>query len=61
MDKKTRAHIFEQFYQGDTSHKKDGTGLGLSIALKIAQLHGGKIDCTSTPGKGTTFTIYLRK
>lgn len=61
MDKETRAHIFEQFYQGDTSHKKEGTGLGLSIALKIAQLHGGKIDCTSTPGKGTTFTVYLRK
>lgn len=61
IDKKTCCHIFEQFYQGDTSHKKEGTGLGLSIALKIAQLHGGKIDCTSTPGKGTTFTVYLRK
>lgn len=61
MDKNTQKHIFEQFYQGDTSHKKDGTGLGLSIALKIAQLHGGKIECSSAPGKGTTFTVYLKK
>ncbi len=61
MDKTTKNHIFEQFYQGDTSHKKDGTGLGLSIALKIIQLHGGRIECSSAPGKGTTFTVYLKK
>lgn len=61
MDKETINHIFEQFYQGDTSHKKDGTGLGLSIAKKIAELHGGTIDCSSKPKKGCTFTVCLKK
>ena len=61
MDPETRTHIFEQFYQGDTSHQKGGAGLGLSIALKIAELHGGTIECSSKPKKGCTFTVYLKK
>ncbi len=61
MDPETRAHIFEQFYQGDTSHQKGGAGLGLSIALKIAELHGGSIECSSKPKKGCTFTVCLKK
>ena len=61
MDAETCRHVFDQFYQGDTSHKKDGTGLGLSIALKIAQLHGGRIECSSEPGNGTTFRVFLKK
>ncbi len=53
--------VFEQFYQGDVSHKREGAGLGLSIAYKIAQLHGGFIECSSKEGKGTTFTVHLSK
>lgn len=53
--------VFEQFYQGDLSHKREGAGLGLSIAYKIAQLHGGSIECSSKVGKGTTFTVHLSK
>ena len=53
--------VFDQFYQGDLSHKRDGAGLGLSIALKIAILHGGSIECSSKTGKGTTFTVTLKK
>ncbi len=53
--------IFDQFYQGDLSHKHEGAGLGLSIAYKIAKLHGGNIECSSKLGKGTTFTVTLRK
>lgn len=61
MNKETLSHIFEQFYQGDTSHKDAGAGLGLSIARTIAELHGGTITCASRPKHGCTFTVSLRK
>ena len=53
--------VFDQFYQGDVSHKREGAGLGLSIAYRIAQLHDGNIECSSKLGKGTTFTVTLKK
>jgi len=39
--------------------KEEGTGLGLSIASRIIEEHGGRLNLTSTEGKGTTFTITL--
>ena len=59
MDEETRRHIFEQFYQGDTSHKTQGNGLGLAMAKKIAALHGGNITADSRPGAGSCFTVRL--
>lgn len=59
MDDETRRHIFEQFYQGDTSHKTQGNGLGLAMAQKIAALHGGEITVDSRPGSGSCFTVRL--
>ncbi|MFV2080998.1 MAG: two-component system histidine kinase PnpS [bacterium] len=54
--------LFERFYRVDKSRSRDlgGTGLGLSIVKHIVQSHGGKVDVSSEPGKGSVFTIYLK-
>lgn len=53
--------IFDRFYRVENSRSRTagGAGLGLSIAQAIVMTHGGRIEVTSTPGKGSTFRIFL--
>jgi len=52
-------HIFKRFYRCDISRAKGGTGLGLSLVKAIVHSHGGSVNATSHPGKGSTFTVTL--
>jgi signal transduction histidine kinase len=54
-------HIFDQFYRSSDPHisEQTGSGLGLAMTSDIIQLHGGRIEVQSTPGKGTHFSIRL--
>lgn len=60
MNEETQSHIFDKFFQGDTSHSKDGNGLGLSLVSRIIKILNGKISVESKLGVGTIFTIVLK-
>lgn len=61
MSEETQQHIFDKFYQADTSRQSQGNGLGLALCKEILSRCNGKIYVTSTPGKGSVFLVSLKK
>lgn len=61
IDKETGKHIFDKFYQGDTSRSKEGNGLGLALVKRVIDIIGGSISVESEIGVGTKFTIMIKE
>lgn len=61
MTPEVGAHIFEKFYQGDTSHSAQGNGLGLALIKRVIDIMQGEIGVESVVGKGSVFTVKIRR
>ncbi len=59
MSRDVGAHIFEKFYQGDSSRSTQGNGLGLALVKRVVDIMQGEIGVESEVGVGTTFTVKI--
>ena len=60
MSEEVQKHIFEKFYQGDSSRKEEGNGLGLALVKRIIVILNGEISVESKPDEGSVFTVRLK-
>ncbi len=61
MSPETGAHIFEKFYQGDSSRATRGNGLGLALVKRVVDIVHGEISVESELGQGSAFTVRIRR
>lgn len=61
ISKEVGAHMFDKFYQGDTSHATEGNGLGLALVKRIIDITESDISVESECGRGTAFTVKIRR
>lgn len=59
IDENAMGHIFDKFYQSDSSHKQEGNGLGLALVKQILELCGGSVSAENLPEGGCRFTVKL--
>ncbi len=61
MSREVGAHIFEKFYQADSSRASQGNGLGLALVRRVIDIMNARISVASELGRGTTFTVRIKK